>query len=311
MSEVTGISERPVFLSIFLVLTTIFLGFVVIGPLIGFFIAMPFYEGNIMDLTTQINNPTSYPELKLPILIIQGTATLVGLILIPWLYLKAIEKKALRDFIYTRFISFWTVGAITLMVISFMATNSVFIEWNSNFVFPDFLKEFGAWAREREELAEKLTKFFTTFGSTGEFLLGVVVIAVLPAIGEELAFRGMLQPEFFRLTGNHHASIWITAIIFSAFHMQFFGFVPRMLLGALFGYLYLWSGNLFWPILAHFVNNGFSVLMIYLHQLEIVTMDIDSPEAAPWPAVVGFTIVAGLLLYYFKKTTSHKPPLQA
>jgi membrane protease YdiL (CAAX protease family) len=131
--------------------------------------------------------------------------------------------------------------------------------------------------------------------------LGVFVIALLPAIGEELVFRGMLQPELFRATGNHHAAIWISAIIFSAFHMQFFGFVPRLLLGALFGYLYVWSANLLIPMIAHFVNNGFSVLMMYLYQKGIITVDMESPEAAPWPMVIGFTIVFGFLLFYFKK----------
>ncbi len=144
-------------------------------------------------------------------------------------------------------------------------------------------------------------EFFTAFDSSGDFLLGVVVIALLPAIGEELVFRGMLQPELFRATGNHHAAIWISAIIFSAFHLQFFGFVPRMLLGALFGYLYVWSGNLLIPMLAHFVNNGFSVLMMYLYQKGTIPIDLDAPEAAPWPLVVGFTTVFIALMYYFKK----------
>jgi hypothetical protein len=88
--------------------------------------------------------------------------------------------------------------------------------------------------------------------------------------------------------------------MFSAFHLQFFGFVPRMLLGALFGYLYYWSGNLLMPIFAHFINNGFSVLMLYLNQLGVVDIDIDSTETAPWPAVVGFTVLGIALLYYFK-----------
>lgn len=188
-----------------------------------------------------------------------------------------------------------------LIVISFMAINTIFIEWNAAFSFPDFLKEFGDWARAQETKAEVLTKFFTTFNSTGDFLFGVVVIALLPAIGEELVFRGMLQPEIYRASGNHHAAIWVSAIIFSAFHMQFFGFVPRMLLGALFGYLYVWSGNLLFPMIAHFVNNGFSVLMMYLYQRGTITVDMDSPEAAPWPLVASFTLIFAALLFYFKK----------
>ncbi len=301
MSELTGISQRHPLISIIFILLTAAISFLIIGPVLGFFIAMPFYEGNIFDLIEKITNPTIYPEIRLPLIIIQGSATLIGLIVLPFLYLYSMEKVNPIDWIKSKSTPVLIILVTTFIVLAFMATNSVFIEWNATVTFPDLLKEFGAWAREREDLAEKLTKFFIAFESNGDFLLGLFVIAFLPAIGEELVFRGMLQPELFRATGNHHAAIWISAIIFSAFHMQFFGFVPRMLLGALFGYLYVWSGNLLIPMIAHFVNNGFSVLMMYLYQKGTITVDMESPEAAPWPMVIGFTIVFGLLLFYFRK----------
>jgi uncharacterized protein len=301
MSELTGISQRPPLISIIFILLTAALSFLIIGPVLGFFIAMPFYDGNIFDLIEKITNPTIYPEIRLPLIIIQGSATLIGLIVLPFLYLYSMEKVNPIDWIKSKSTPALMILVTTFIVLAFMATNSVFIEWNATVTFPDFLKDFGAWAREREDLAEKLTKFFIAFESHGDFLLGVFVIALLPAIGEELVFRGMLQPELFRATGNYHAAIWISAIIFSAFHMQFFGFIPRLLLGALFGYLYVWSGNLLIPMIAHFVNNGFSVLMMYLYQKGIITVDMESPEAAPWPMVIGFAILFGLLLFYFKK----------
>ena len=301
MSELSGISQRPAWLSIIFILLTATFGFVVIGPLIGFLVAMPFYDGTIFDLTSKLSNPAAHPEIRLPILIMQGCATTIGLILIPYLYTWSIERKNAFSWIKGKSVSMLILVVTALIVISFMAINTIFIEWNAAFTFPDFMKEFGDWARAQETKAELLTKFFTTFNSTGDFLFGVVVIALLPAIGEELVFRGMLQPEIYRASGNHHAAIWVSAIIFSAFHMQFFGFVPRMLLGALFGYLYVWSGNLLFPMIAHFVNNGFSVLMMYLYQRGTITVDMDSPEAAPWPLVASFTLIFAALLFYFKK----------
>ncbi|NBW38821.1 MAG: CPBP family intramembrane metalloprotease [Cytophagia bacterium] len=80
--------------------------------------------------------------------------------------------------------------------------------------------------------------------------------------------------------------------------------IPRMLLGALFGYLYYWSGNLWVAILAHFVNNGFSVVMLYLYQQRVSELDMNSTEAAPWPVVGGATIFSIALLYIFKKQVS-------
>jgi len=297
MSGPTGISQRNPILSVFFILCTAVIGFVIIGPIVGFLFSLPFYEGSMIELVEKISTPLQYPELRLPVLIMQGFATLVGLILIPSLYLYSFEGVSTKAWLKNSPVSL--VLVVILATIAFMGTNSVFIEWNANFTFPDFLKDFGAWARKREDLAAELTKFFTTFETTGDFILGLFVIALLPAIGEELVFRGMLQPEFYRVSGNHHVAIWITAFIFSAFHMQFFGFVPRMLLGALFGYLYLWSGNFWMPMIAHFVNNGFSVLMIYLYQKGTIPVDMESTDAAPLPIVLGFTVAFIALMYYF------------
>jgi membrane protease YdiL (CAAX protease family) len=81
-----------------------------------------------------------------------------------------------------------------------------------------------------------------------------------------------------------------------------------MLLGGLFGYLYFWSGNLMIPMLAHFINNGFAISMIYLYQLKIVSTDLDSTESAPWPAIIASSCLTGLLLYYFKKKSQTTNP---
>jgi hypothetical protein len=147
----------------------------------------------------------------------------------------------------------------------------------------------------------------TQFSSIGEFVLAFVVIAILPAIGEEFVFRGMVQPQLFKATRNIHIAIWTSAILFSAFHLQFFGFVPRMLLGALFGYLYYWSENLWMPMFAHFVNNGFSVIMLYLNQKGVVDVDVESTDVvAPWPAILVFALISGGLLFYFKNFFDQK-----
>jgi hypothetical protein len=150
MSEHTGISDRNPLLSIIFILLMAVLGFVIVGPIIGFFLALPFYEGNIIDLPTKLTNPTAYPEIKNVFFILQGSASLFGLVLIPALYLRGIEKKNVMDFFIGKKTYPIMAGVTALMVISFMATNSIFIEWNYNLKFPEFLKEFETWARERE-----------------------------------------------------------------------------------------------------------------------------------------------------------------
>ena len=194
------------------------------------------------------------------------------------------------------------LGLVVLLVIAFMPFDSLVIEWNQNMHLPETLGPLEQWIRNQEKGLEGITKYLTTFDSPGQLAIALLVIAVIPAIGEETLFRGILQRNLIYWTGNIHVGIWVAAALFSAIHVQFLGFFPRMLLGALFGYLYVWSGNLWVPMLAHFVNNGFTVLMVYLYQRRLTTMDVESTESVP----VGSALVAGLvtagLLYYFKKS---------
>ncbi len=292
--------QRPAATSVFYILVTALVGFIVVGPLIGLLLAMPFMGGLPVDFGSKISHPDLYPEVKIPLFILQGSATFFGLVVCPLLYWSIVEKKKVADFVRNRTASALTLLLTAIVVLFFTLPNSLLIEWNANVAFPDFLKNLGTWARQREEYAEEMTRFLTTFGSTGEFLFAFFVVAVLPAMGEELVFRGMLQPQLQKVTHNVHAAIWISAFLFSLLHMQFFGFVPRMCLGALFGYLYYWSGNLLVPTMAHFINNGFSIIMLYLHQLGKIDIDVESTKAVPWPAVVTGTILTFALLVYLK-----------
>src|SRR5690554_5832087 len=106
----------------------------------------------------------------------------------------------------------------------------------------------------------------TRFDNAGDFILALIVIGLIPAVGEELLFRGLVQNQIGAITKNIHVAIWLAAFLFSTFHFQFYGFVPRMFLGVLFGYLYYWSGNLFIAMLAHFINNGLTLILLYMYQ---------------------------------------------
>lgn len=197
------------------------------------------------------------------------------------------------------------MGLLMLLLVAigvcFTVAISPVIEWNMNFKFPDFMSGFEHWARSQENALMELTRFLTTFSSPADFFIGLLVIAVVPGIGEEFVFRGLIQNELHRGTKNIHAAIWISAFLFSAIHMQFFGFVPRLLLGALFGYLYHWSGNLLVPMVAHFLHNGFTLLMIYLYQQGVSNLDPESNESAPFLITAGCTIAVVGLLFYFRK----------
>jgi hypothetical protein len=188
-----------------------------------------------------------------------------------------------------------------LMTIVIMPLNGTLLEWNEAVNFPSFLKPFEIWARGMEDRMAEITVFLTAFDSPLELFTGMVVIAIIPAVGEELLFRGFLQPFAVKTFKNVHIGIFFTAFVFGAFHLQFFGMIPRVFLGMLFGYLYYWSGSLLYPMVAHFVNNGFTVLMIYLYRQDVTEFDIIAEESIPWYMSLSSLLLSIFLFYYFRQ----------
>ena len=182
-----------------------------------------------------------------------------------------------------------------------MGVNAPFIEWNQNLVLPESLAGIEKVLRELEDTLAKTSEFITEFSSLGQLLIGIIVIAIIPGIGEELVFRGLVQNHMFRISKNIHVAIWVSALLFSLFHMQFYGLIPRMLLGALFGYLYYFSGNIIYPMVAHFFNNGFTLLMLYFYNQGMVEYNIDETDVLPWPQVAISAVLTFGLIYIFQK----------
>lgn len=187
------------------------------------------------------------------------------------------------------------------------------IEWvsllNQHLVLPSWLGSLESWMRTSEDQATEITKAFLTTKSIGGLLGNLAIVAVLPAIGEELLFRGVLQKLIQRMTRNSHWGIWITAILFSALHLQFFGFLPRMLLGALFGYLLEWTGTLWLPIIAHFINNAAGVIIFFVTGEGLEPDKAETSlfnNSAFYFAVVSSVLVWLLLRYIYSKREENK-----
>ena len=168
-----------------------------------------------------------------------------------------------------------SVKVFLIMIIGLPVINLLAM-WNAQINLPQWLDSVEEWMKVTEKSAEKLTEMFLSADNAGEFLINFLMIAILPAIGEELLFRGILQRYLIEWSKNKHIGVLITSILFSALHLQFFGFFPRLLLGMFFGYLLLWSRNLWLPILAHFINNGVAVIFYFIFGAEIVEKEINS-----------------------------------
>jgi len=176
---------------------------------------------------------------------------------------------------------------------------------NSEMHFPEWLAGLEKWMIGKETEAEGLFEMISAADTFQVMLLNLFIISVLPALGEEMIFRGIFQRIFQKLFRNDHVGIWVIALIFSAIHLQFFGFLPRFILGLVFGYLYYWSGTLWLPILAHFVNNAIPTIGVYLQGWEKTS---TQPDTELWvqllilPAPI--VIIVLIMMYFRKKSIS-------
>ena len=179
----------------------------------------------------------------------------------------------------------------------FMILNSGVIEWNKSMNFPEFMNSFETWAFNKEKELEKITIFLVSFANNWEFLFGILSIALIPGICEEYLFRGVLQKNFYLISKNIHIAVWLSAFFFSALHLQFYGFFPRMLLGVLFGYIYYWSGSILYPMIAHIFNNFFSLTIFYLSQKGLLNENFEvSVNSSPKIPMVLIIISAVLFI---------------
>ena len=282
-----------------LILTGYALAGVIVGSILSLIVIL---------VTSDHQSMMSLPDLSsddpgvLNALKIMQIITSIGLFLLPPIFLALTEGRKVSQFYDWKKPVLPMLGIIfLLMMVSLPITElSGFI--NMKMTLPDALKPLEEWMRAKEEEAQRMVVKLLTMHTTTDFLVNLFMIAVLPGIAEELMFRGGVQRSFLKMFGNPHVAIWITAIIFSAIHVQFFGFIPRLLLGALFGYIYLWTKSLWYPMFAHFLNNGYAVCMALYYQKHNLPLDeLEETPAFNWMGyVLGFGLTA-LLLFYLRK----------
>lgn len=163
-----------------------------------------------------------------------------------------------------------------------------------------------AWASSMENATTDMVNNLLISDYPYELWFNLVVVALIPAIGEEWVFRGVLQKNLQRVFKQPHLAVWLSALIFSAIHFQFEGFIPRMVLGALLGYLFVWTNNLWIPMIAHFVNNAVQVLAQYLYQQDLSHFNPEQIEGANWGLSI-FSFIFAAAIGYFIYQNNHYP----
>ena len=195
-----------------------------------------------------------------------------------------------------------------ILVVLMMVSVVPFINWlaeiNYNMDFP--IRAVDNLLRDLEGEAEKIMRAFMGTQSFGGLMVNLLMIGIIAAVGEELIFRGLLQRLLIAMVRNVHIGILITAILFSAFHFQFFSFLPRFVLGVILGYLMVYGKSIWYPMLAHFVNNAMGVVYYYFNSrgsADDMLEEIGTSTMMPVTAIVSLIVFGFLFIVWLYQTT--------
>ena len=180
------------------------------------------------------------------------------------------------------------------------------VVWNESMSLPEFLRPMEEWMRAQENHAQQTTDRLIACNTLWQLLLTVASVGVLTGIGEEIFFRGGLQQILKGGGLNGHMAVWISSLVFSGMHFQFYGFFPRLMLGVYFGYAFLLTRNIWIPILCHAFNNSVVVISNYLVLHKLVDVDMQNYGADSNLSIVMSVLVTASLIYYWKKQVDRR-----
>ena len=196
------------------------------------------------------------------------------------------------------------MSAIVWMLVVYVAMTPAMnwlVAWNASVSLPESMAPLEQWLKAQEMAAQEAASQVVDVSSPFDLCLTILLVGILTGLCEETFFRGALQQIFICGTKKGHLAVWISALIFSAMHFQFYGFVPRLVLGAFFGYMYLWSGSLWVPVVGHAINNTAVVVLTWLKEQGIAS-SIDSVGVAessvPYAAIASVLATLALMIVF-------------
>lgn len=277
----------------------IFLGLLlfgaILGMLLGLLIVVLFYQVPLDQI-----NISAGGEAGLQIARILQISGQFGLFFIPPIgFALLVGFRPFKEIGFMRISHFGILLAGLAIMYAALPLIHFLSEWNAQLSLPDSLSGFEDWMLKKEEEAALLSERFLAVDSISALGINLFMIAVLPAVGEEMVFRGVLQPLFIRMSKNVHVGIFIAALVFGVMHLQFYGLMPRIMLGLFLGYFFYFSGSLWVPILMHLLNNGTAVIVYYLHHNGYIQVEMEHFGSVQNPIYIGlsFIAVSGLIFY--------------
>ncbi len=305
MKEIGFFKDLHPFAKFLMLLAIAFLSFIVV-TLIGSLALIPFLSDD--GIGSILSGFDFSDEKGLNILKYMQTISHFGLFIIPSLiFAWLVGGNIVKYFGLNKRINILYFLLSVLLIINAVPLINYFIEINSRLTLPDSMSNIEEWMKRTEESAMEVTERFLSVSTIGGLMFNIFMIAIIPAIGEELVFRGIVLRLFNQWTKNIHIAVWVSAILFSAMHLQFYGFLPRLFLGAILGYMFVWSGNIWIPIFAHFANNAMAIISYYLIHNKYWDVDYDKVgEAAIAPVYIVLSIIMTTIIlfifyrYYYK-----------
>ena len=250
-------------------------GSLILISILGFIFAILIFDIEINQILNSVADPMNPSNLSLLkyLQILQG----IGLFIFPAILIAFLFfKRGPSQFGFREAPSLVSIFWVLVVIFFGLPVINQLTAWNMSMKLPGFLSGIEEAMKRMEDSAALLTEAFLSTKSISGLILNLFMIAVIPAIGEELFFRGLLQKFFIDWTKNPLTGILIVSFLFSFFHLQFYGFLPRFYLGVLFGLMYYWSGTIWLPIIAHFINNGAAVLLYFFLGKELVEQNLDN-----------------------------------
>jgi len=298
------IKQFPNFLKlIFLVLVVLVC--LLFTLIFGIFVAIPIFGPEVFSQIMDLSEMSVLENIELQKYF--QIVSQLGTFIFPALLFAFLVHRRIWDYLKLNIKPrLFTIILATLLIMAILPFINWLVQINESLQLPEFMAGIEQWMRTSEEQAMKLTEAFLSDTSPGGFIINLLMIGMLAAIGEEFLFRGVILRIFRDWTGNTHVAVWITAILFSALHLQFFGFLPRMILGVVLGYMFVWSGSLWVPVITHFINNAAAVIVAYLYYRGEIKTDMESfgsTDNTAW--IIGSLVMTLLLLitiYRYEKS---------
>jgi len=302
------LKEKPVLIKGLILILLIAVS-LLLTMVIGIVIAIPIFGTGILEHLNELNDYSD--EFTVSFLKYFQVVNQIGVFILPAIFYAYLENRKPAAFLKLNSrLNFTHLFTASILIIVAIPAINWLVKINEGMKLPEIFNGLENWMRNSENNTNQLTEAFLNVTTPGGLAVNLIIIALLAAVGEELLFRGVILRLFVEWFNNVHLAVILSAILFSALHIQFYGFLPRMVLGILFGYIFIWSGSLWIPIVLHFMFNGIAVVAAYLYHKGIIKTDMDSFGVTDKTLLIlSSFILMVVLLFVIYKTRVIKPKM--